>query len=359
MSADNDKDRRPSSEVLERYGRKAGSARKTKSGGLWRRISESMSAKTETAEHQHVSQGASVAADAESEPSPSGELPPVLSTEPTRQLRPSSDRRVHSESPLRLEQTESTQTSSDRRDPTDRDPAASPADTVVLELVLPNGHSIVLVGRTPVDRADGLLRLHVDPPPTNPATLVVALQRTLAAQTAEETSPALLPGATEQSPLPALSDDLQHEQPDAAGPLSKAHASAAQRDFQIMPETEKLRPDSEVLMPTTRAAPLTWGRSSPGRSSSTGTIRGARDEALQERRSTPRVRRGGAAARRSDPFPTGESLGPDPVEADARGRPPTGSRRTTPLRGPKTAQNARTGERSPSPPDDSSDNTEE
>lgn len=358
MSADNDSGRKPSSEVLARYGRKGGSARRTKSGGLWRRISESVSAKTETAEHRNVTSGDSVAANAEPEPSPSGELPPVLSGEPTRQIRPSPDGSVHGELPLQLERTESMQMGVDRRDPTDRDPATSPSDAVVLELVLPNGHSIVLVGRAPAQRPDGLLRVQVDPPPTNPAALVVALQRMITTQTAEDASPALMPGATERSPLPARSGDLQQERADAAGPLSEAQASAARRDFQIMPETEKLRPDAEVLMPPPRPAPLTWGRSRD-LGSTAGTVRAAREEALQEKRSTPRVRRGGAAARRSDPFTTGESLGSDPVQADALDRSPSGSRRTTPLRGHRTAQNARASERTPSAPDDSSDNTEE
>lgn len=358
LSADHDKGRRPSSEVLARYGRKGGTARKTKSGGLWRRLSEGVSAKADVEAATDSPLVLPLSEDPSPAPGPGDEPAPVLFTEPTRPIPPSPEDGIDDEPPPQAQQATSAQTTLERRNPTDRDPAASPNEAVALELVLPNGRSIVLVGRAPAAQANGLLRVQVDPAPTNPATLVTALHRMISTQTAEQESTPLIPGATERSPLPPGAAHLQQEPSDTAGTLPDEQASAAQRDFQTMPETAKLRPDSDVLIPTTQPPPLTWGRGH-GRRHPSGTTREPHSEAQQEHQS-PRVRRGGAAAaRRSDPFATGDHLGPDPFENNTPDRFPGGSRRTPPLRGHRTAQNTPASNRPPSSPDDSSDDTEQ
>jgi hypothetical protein len=257
LSKEHDKGRTPSSDILERYGRRGGSARKTtKSGGLWRRITDSVSPQVDSAAPADEPQGRP--ADEAPAPSPpAGDRPtPVPSSSPTRKIRLSPNHGIGRVQPSQSDEAALAEPRADRGDPTDPDPTTPKVEPVALELILPDGQRLVLVGRAPVAQPSGLVSVQIDPPPTNPAAVVSALNQLIAAQTAETESPPLSPTATEPSPSP----------PNEALPA--------------------------------RPASLTWGRSHE-RGSPPAAVREGRGELRQSR--SPRVQRGGAAAAGGQP----------------------------------------------------------
>lgn len=373
----------PVAEIVNRYGRRASSARKDPSGHFWQRLAESVSREaTVSREVVRVGrpppQAAVVEEQVEDQAGAPDDPPELAPLPPAKRARPAAERdddefgdlEVELGAPLRAPADAKAQ-SAPRLPVAARERAPSaPALPVVegddgaalIEIALPDGSTLALVGRR-VEGADGRPRLHAADAPGNPRWLLDALSAL-----ARGTHQALQRVATERGassaavPVPPPAPRLPTG--DAPAVARDAKASAGPDTTEGAEAADAALPD-DLALPEALLAALAEGAAAgdgeapslwdglpplPGDEAVAPSQEVAPEPPLAPRSSRPSVRLGGAAAERAGsstaaarPALRSESALPTPPSPTGASSPPTapGRRRRPSAASPAEAPSRR------------------